>query len=95
MAIGTEPTPQGVVNPTIDHLLEHTNGNKYALVVFAAKRARQLNSYWSQASEGIIQSVGPLVDANKEDKQLTVAFREIDEGVLEEHLAADDENEGR
>ncbi|MDN6720323.1 MAG: DNA-directed RNA polymerase subunit omega, partial [Bifidobacterium mongoliense] len=46
MAFGTEPHPQGLADPTIDHLMEHAD-SKYALSIFAAKRARQINSYFT------------------------------------------------
>ena len=46
----TETTPEGIVNPPIDQLLEHVD-SKYRLVLFAAKRARQINAYYSQLAE--------------------------------------------
>ena len=36
--------------------------SKYRLVLFAAKRARQINAYYSQLGEGLLENVGPLVD---------------------------------
>ena len=35
-------TPEGITNPPIDDLLDQVS-SKYALVIFAAKRARQIN----------------------------------------------------
>ena len=49
----TETTPEGIVNPPIDQLLEHVD-SKYRLVLFAAKRARQINAYYSQLAEGLL-----------------------------------------
>ena len=43
MAFGTDPTPDGLANPPIDDLMKHAD-SKYALAIFAAKRARQINS---------------------------------------------------
>ena len=43
MAFGTEPTPTGLADPPIDDLMEHAD-SKYALAIFAAKRARQIKS---------------------------------------------------
>ena len=40
MAFGTDPTPDGLANPPIDDLMKHAD-SKYALAIFAAKRARQ------------------------------------------------------
>ena len=88
MAFGTDPTPDGLANPPIDDLMKHAD-SKYALAIFAAKRARQINSYFTQLNEGLLQNVGPLVE-----KPLSIAFREIDEGLLEETLGEDDANEG-
>ena len=38
---GSAAVPEGITNPPIDELLEATD-SKYALVIYAAKRARQL-----------------------------------------------------
>ena len=89
MAFGTDPTPDGLANPPIDDLMKHAD-SKYALAIFAAKRARQINSYFTQLNENI----GPLVEYQNNEKPLSIAFREIDEGLLEETLGEDDANEG-
>ncbi len=47
MAFGTDPTPDGLANPPIDDLMKHAD-SKYALAIFAAKRARQINSFAAQ-----------------------------------------------
>ena len=57
MAFGTQPTPTGLADPPIDDLMEHAD-SKYALAIFAAKRARQINSYFTQLNEGLLQNVG-------------------------------------
>jgi DNA-directed RNA polymerase subunit omega len=75
-------TPEGITNPPIDDLLTKTD-SKYRLVLFAAKRARQINAYYSQLGEGLLENVGPLVDAGNEEKPLTIALREIEAGLLE------------
>ena len=38
-----------MIYPKVDTLLEHVD-SKYALVIAAAKRARQINDYYSQLS---------------------------------------------
>ena len=38
--------------------------------------------------------MGPLVEYQSQDKPLSIAFREIDEGLLEETLGEDDLTEG-
>lgn len=74
-------SPEGITNPPIDQLLERTS-SKYALVIYAAKRARQINSYYSQLGEGLLEYVGPLVETAPQEKPLSIALREIDAGLL-------------
>ena len=38
--------------------------SKYALVIYSAKRARQINAYYSQLGEGLLEYVGPLVETH-------------------------------
>ena len=78
---GTVASPEGITNPPIDDLLEAAD-SKYALVIFAAKRARQVNAYYSQLGEGLLEYVGPLVETHVQEKPLSVALREINEGLL-------------
>ena len=73
---------EGIINPPIDDLLSKVD-SKYALVIFAAKRARQINDYYSDLHEGsLFDNVGPLVDSNIDDKPLSVAMHEINEDKL-------------
>ncbi len=73
---------QGIIDPPIDNLLDRVD-NKYALVIFAAKRARQINDYYSDLHDGnMFDNVGPLVDSSVEDKPLTIALHEINEDKL-------------
>ena len=74
MAFGTQPTPTGLADPPIDDLMEHAD-SKYALAIFAAKRARQINSYFTQLNEGLLQNVGPLVEYQNQEKPLSIAFQ--------------------
>jgi len=74
--------PTGIIDPPIDDLLSKVD-SKYALVVFASKRARQINDYYADLHEGsLFDNVGPLVDSTVEDKPLSVALREINEDKL-------------
>lgn len=79
---GTVAQPEGITNPPIDSLLE-TVDSKYALVLYSAKRARQINSYYAQADDGYLDIVGPLVETEQQEKPLSTALREINEGLLE------------
>ena len=73
--------PEGITYPSIDDLLEKTD-SKYSLVSYAAKRARQINAYYSQLGEGLLEYVGPLVETYVQEKPLSIAMREIDAGLL-------------
>lgn len=72
----------GIIDPPIDDLLEKVD-SKYALVIFASKRARQINDYYTDLHDGnLFDNVGPLVDASVDDKPLSTALHEIVEGKL-------------
>lgn len=75
-------TPLGITNPPIDELLERTS-SKYALVIYAAKRARQINDYYTQLGDGLLEYVGPLVEPGQQEKPLSIAMREIHADLLE------------
>ena len=78
---GTAAMPEGITNPPIDELLEKT-GSKYSLVIYSAKRARQINAYYSQLGEGLLEYVGPLVETHVHEKPLSIALREINADLL-------------
>ena len=73
---------EGIVSPAIDTLLSKVD-SKYQLVIFASKRARQINDYYSALHEGsLFNNVGPLVDSTVDEKPLTIAMREIEQDKL-------------
>ena len=73
----------GIIDPSIDTLLSKAP-SKYALVTFAAKRARQINTYYADLHDGqLLENVGPLVDSTAQDKPLSIALHEIAEDKLE------------
>ena len=72
---------EGIINPPIDELLDVVD-SKYALVIMASKRARQINAYYAQLGEGLLEYVGPLVETRVQEKPLSIALREISEGLL-------------
>ena len=74
--------PEGITNPPIDDLLDKVD-SKYRLVIFAAKRARQINAYYSQLGEGLLENVGPLVGVAPQEKPLSVALRELQGDLLQ------------
>ena len=73
---------KGIIDPPIDELLSKVD-SKYQLVIFAAKRARQINAYYSQLGEGLLEYVGPLVETHVQEKPLSIAMREIHGDLLE------------
>ena len=73
--------PEGITFPPIDNLLQRSD-SKYSQVIYAAKRARQINAYYSQLGEGLLEYVGPLVETHVQEKPLSIAMREIDAGLL-------------
>jgi DNA-directed RNA polymerase subunit omega len=75
------PAVEGIINPPIDDLLEVVD-SKYGLVIMASKRARQINAYYAQLSEGLLEYVGPLVETRVQEKPLSIALREISEGLV-------------
>ena len=78
---GTVAAPTGITDPPIDRLLERAD-SKYALVLYSAKRARQINAYYSQLGEGLLEYVGPLVETHVQEKPLSIALREINQDLL-------------
>ncbi len=75
------PALEGIINPPIDELLDVVD-SKYGLVIMASKRARQINAYYAQLGEGLLEYVGPLVETRVQEKPLSIALREISEGML-------------
>lgn len=80
--LGTSAQPEGITNPPIDDLLEKVD-SKYGLVVEAAKRARQINSYTRQLEENQLEFFGPLVDSEPTEKPLSVALREVSQDKIQ------------
>ena len=78
----TTHIPEGITYPPVDDLLEQVD-SKYRLVLFAAKRARQINAYYAQLGEGLLESVGPLVETLPQEKPLSIALREVQAGHLQ------------
>src|SRR4026208_136296 len=78
---GAQPVAEGATTPPIDDLLTKTD-SKYKLVLYSAKRARQINAYYSQLGEGLLEYVGPLVDTHGQEHPPPIAPREINEDLL-------------
>jgi DNA-directed RNA polymerase subunit omega len=71
-----------MIHPPLDDVLEPVD-SRYALVIVAAKRARQINDYHHQLGEGtgFDQAPPPLVESRSKN-YLTMALEEVSEGKL-------------
>ena len=69
-----------VIHPRIDELLDDVD-SRYALVIVAAKRARQINNYHHQLGEGTFDEFPPLVESRSKN-YLTMALEETAEGKI-------------
>ena len=69
-----------MIHPRIDELLEDVD-SRYALVIVAAKRARQINNYHHQLGEGTFDEFPPLVESRSKN-YLTMSLEEIAEGKI-------------
>ena len=73
--------------PKIDTLVEHVD-SRYALVIVAAKRARQINNYHNQLGEGTFDDFPPPLVESRSKNYLTIAFEEIAQGKIEAEYRA-------
>ena len=69
-----------MISPRIDALLDNVD-SRYALVIVAAKRARQINNYHHLLGYGTFYELPPLVESRSKN-YLTMAFEEIAEGKI-------------
>jgi DNA-directed RNA polymerase subunit omega len=73
-----------MIKPRVDKLLERTDSH-YAAVLVAAKRARQLNSYYRALGEGSYEEyTPPMVDAQS-GNYLTIALEELAQNKIHFH----------
>ena len=71
-----------MIHPRIDELLDNVD-SRYALVIVAAKRARQINNYHHQLGEGIgfDDAPPPLVESRSKN-YLTMSLEEVAQGKI-------------
>jgi len=74
-------THDTMMTPPIEDLLA-TVDSKFSLVTLGARRARQLNSYYSQLGDGLGQMVPPQVVTGPGHKPLSMSFEEIAAGKI-------------
>jgi DNA-directed RNA polymerase subunit omega len=64
-----------MMKPGIEGLLDQA-GSKFSLVTLAARRARNINSYFNQLGDGLGHMIPPQVSSTAR-KPLSIAFEEI------------------
>jgi DNA-directed RNA polymerase subunit omega len=70
-----------VINPRVDTLLKQVD-SRYALVIVAAKRARQINNYHHMLGEGSFDEAPPPMIESRSKNYLTMSLEEVAQGKL-------------
>ena len=70
-----------MIHPRIDELTDQVD-SRYALVIVAAKRARQINNYHHQLGEGMFDELAPPLVESRSKNYLTMSLEEIAEGKI-------------
>lgn len=78
-----------MMDPPIESLLERVD-SKYTLVSLAAKRGREVNSYFNQLGDGLGSIVPPQVTSIAR-KPLSIALDEIAAGKITYHRIVEPE----
>jgi DNA-directed RNA polymerase subunit omega len=65
-----------MIHPRIDELTKQVD-SRYALVIVAAKRARQINNYHHQLGEGTFDDFPPPMVESRSKNYLTMALEEV------------------
>lgn len=77
-----------MMDPPIESLLDKVD-SKYTLVSLAARRGREVNSYFNQLGEGLGSIVPPQV-ASISRKPLSIALEEISAGKITFHRPSEE-----
>lgn len=70
-----------MIDPRVDTLLESVD-SRYALVIVAAKRARQINNYHHMLGEGSFDESPPPMIESRSKNYLTMSLEEIAQNKL-------------
>jgi DNA-directed RNA polymerase subunit omega len=70
-----------MIKPRVDKLLDRTDSH-YAAVIVAAKRARQLNSYYRALGEGTYEEYTPPMVETQTGNYLTISLEELAGGKI-------------
>ena len=81
LPLGACPKLPAMVKPRVDKLMDRTDSH-YTAVVVAAKRARQLNSYYRALGEGTYEEHTPPMVESESDNYLTIALEELAAGKI-------------
>jgi len=73
-----------VIKPRLDMLLDRVDSH-YAAVLVAAKRARQINSYYHNLGEGTFDEFPPPMVDSSSKNYLTIALEEVAAGKIKYH----------
>ncbi len=73
-----------MIHPRIDELMDDVD-SRYALVIVAAKRARQINNYHHQLGEGTFEDFPPPLVESRSKNYLTIALEEVAAGKIKYH----------
>jgi DNA-directed RNA polymerase subunit omega len=76
-----------MMDPPVERLLDRVD-SKFTLVTLAAKRGREVNSYFNQLGEGLGTIVPPQV-ASVSRKPLSISLEEVAEGKITYHRPTD------
>ena len=81
-----------MMKPGIEGLLDRAD-SKFSLVTLAARRARNINSYFNQLGDGLGHMIPPQVSSTAR-KPLSIAFEEISMGKIVKTDAPEDAESG-
>ena len=70
-----------MIHPRIDELLDNVD-SRYARVIVAAKRARQINNNYQQLGEGTFEDFPPPLVESRSKNYLTMAMEEVSQGMI-------------
>ena len=70
-----------MISPRVDRLLENVD-SPYASVIVAAKRARQINSYYHNLGEGTFDEYPPPMVDTESKNYLKIALEELAAGKI-------------
>ncbi len=70
-----------MIEPRVDTLLKNVD-SRYALVIVAAKRARQINNYHHMLGEGTFDEAPPPMVESRSKNYLTMALEEVSQSKI-------------